>query len=454
MRWLIVLMLGCSGATSVESTTPEPEPAPESQPSGVESSCRVAMAEEAETFRFIDGVLVERVLIGDAAGTQLEEKYTRDDTGRVSRISVQLVEGVGAGAAEDQPIRYEPGPQPNQLDMHVEIAGQLETVRWTYDERGFPISSMVGERQMLACRRDEQGRIVERDGYRFFYWGDARFPHAMYDPESARTVPVHRFYDAIAFPGPNDEPYVLAGDARRSTGTCAAVFFGACNALFAPPPPSGAVTELVVEPLAARATPDEVARIDLACANPDTESEEGCTFMVERQRVNDAGGALRGVAVIRVTRGPQGHQSTHLAIARADGWWVGSQLADGPFNDNQTSGTLRFETRDLNLMQAVSGGDPEVVIGYDTERTFTDEFEIEHELEERGAIVCLDVANNQQRCVRIPHAIDERFEDQHLSARADVVLTGEGTVHYRDVVGRHPRVPNTELVPLEWFFEP
>lgn len=453
MRWLIILALGCSGATTREDTTPDPEPVPQPElvAPGAETRCVVESGEETQTWQFLDGAVVKLIVVGDAAGTMLEERFTRDDTGRVVRVEVELVEGVGAGAVQAQTIRYEPGPDPNQLEMRLEVDGEAQTVRWTYDERGFPVSSEIGE-QTTTCRRDAQGRIIARDGYRFHYRGDARFPYAMHDPTSDRTVPVHRFYDGIAVPGEYDALYTLKSAARRWRGACGEVFFGSCSATLAPPPPSRAPPEPDTDPLAARASVEEVARVDLGCNDPNPEAEDGCTFEIVHRAEHESGD-LRGAAVVRIAVGPQEEASTHLAIARADGWWLGSQLADGPFNGNQTTGTLRFRTQDLSLMQVVDGSDPEVVIRYETERVFTDEHEHEHQLEEAGAIVCLDVASNRQRCTRIPYAIDDMSDDARRTVRSDLVFAGDGIVQFRGMQGAHPDVPDTEVVPIEWFFE-
>lgn len=446
-----MLVLGCSGATTPETPT-TPELPPTAEQAVVESVCTMHSGEETQTWRFENGSVVSLAIVGDAAGTALEQRFVRDDAGRVVQVEVQLVEGVGSGEARRQSVSYEPGPTPDVLDMRVQVGEESRTIRWTYDARGFPVSSQMGE-QTTTCRYDEQGRVVARDDHRFDYRGDARIPHSMYDPEAARTVPVHRLYDAIAVPGPDGEAFALTDAARRWTGACVDVFFGSCSPASAPPAPTGQAELPQPEPLAARTTPEDVARVDLRCANPDPEAEDGCTFEIVH-RVAHEDGALRGAAVIRLAEGPQGQESTHLAVARADGWWVGSQLADGPFNGNQMSGTLQFQTRDLELKQVVEGGDPELLLRYETEQTFTDLEEREHELEEQGAIVCVDLATSQQRCVRVAESIDETIDGERTQASAHIEFPGNGGMVVSEMEGRHERVPRQPLVVIDWLFEP
>lgn len=167
------------------------------------------------------------------------------------------------------------------------------------------------------------------------------------------------------------------------------------------------------------------------CEEDDCDEGEDCAAEV-LARIDTGDVPPRSVALLHERRGPEEQESTHLAVGFDGEWRLSARVADGPFNGNQTSGTLRIEVGELRFVQLVAGGADEVTFTYRSE-----EMEEDEDVRERGIFACVDVFQ-RPRCARFPEEV-ARGEPARV-ARARVTFPGDGTVRVERLQGRDPRV--------------
>ncbi len=428
------------------------------------STCRLLLPESEEQISFdAEGLPTARYEASDAAGTQYEERYLRDERGRVVRIQREAVEGMGEeGPLLETRVTYAEDEDSRQVEARYDDPEEgVRIVRWTYDERGRPVSIEDGfeDRQprVRTCRYDDHGRVATSDERLFTYASDAdSFPNAVSNPwDPQQLLQVLRLPDGVWVSDPDPPAYVDRAPGRY-LGECLSRLLEPCSSVFAPPPPGGRRAPRQRAPaFTPLPSPEAVGREALRCREGDVDSEDACTLTVPYRLEAPAGGALREVAVLKLERGPQQMESHHLAIATEAGWWQGPKIADGPFNGNQMSGTMHFHTRDPALRELVGGGDPELLLHYETERAYDDEEDVDHELQEEGYLVCRDLATVALRCVRIAEHVRDVIEGgaRTIEARAQLSFPGDGTVHVENARGEHEDVPRSDS-DLDVFFEP
>ncbi|MEM9073820.1 MAG: hypothetical protein AAGE52_35340 [Myxococcota bacterium] len=432
---LLSFALACSTTPPPAPRAPSPQTAASAQP---QTTCTVHSPDGTQIYSFDRyGRLAERATIGDAAGTQYEERWTRDDDGRVLRLEEGLVEGVGDHEPRTSTFTYE-----SAGSIVVARTGS-RSVRWAYDDRGRPVRR-TEEREgaptaETTCAYDDQGRVIARGETRFVYEGESLIPSAMVDPDFGTSRPVTQVFDALVRPGFDARPYSPGGDVSRFVGDCVAVLVEPCGLAFAPPRSDG------------RRTPirhSSYASLERALAAGLCRDSPDCVHRVLFALRGE--GPLRSVVVVRLSRGDQEVESTHLVVEREDGWWPGLPLADGPFLGNQVVGTLAFELKSASLAHVLEGGDLEFLAEYETTEVLADDSG-EREVRETGTILCVDLRANTQRCARIVTSLVDASEEGSVEASATIAFPGDGTVQVRDREGSHARVLR-ESGPVDWLF--
>ena len=436
----LLLLLGCPASAMPTPTTP---PIEEARHVEVSTECSVSEGGGLTLYRFGEGLLVSEYMASDAAGTQSEVRFIHDNEGRTIRIDQEDIEGIGDGDSSSVVAQTE-GPVPNSIDVYSDaLSLDAPYVRWIYDDAGRPIRRESrrepdGEPRVVTCEYDQLGRVSKRGASNFYYEGDSLFPRS--------HTELLRFYSAIVVNPPETPEFEFSVDRTTFVGDCHAAFFAPCSPEFAPPPPGRERARIPhAEPLVAMPTPEDAVRLGLNCDNPNVDDEDSCTFEIAHRL--DAEGELRGVAIARLLRGPQISESHHLVMARAGGWWVGPQIADGPFNGNQTEGTLSFSLSEPLLRQVVEGGEPEFTVRYETETSNAD-----REINERGFIVCLDLEAATLRCTRVPEYVNDvdPVEDPQ-EAEVTLGFPGDGTITVQQISGAHERVATSTLYVEELF---
>ena len=193
----------------------------------------------------------------------------------------------------------------------------------------------------------------------------------------------------------------------------------------------------------------ELVRRDLHCPS-EVEGEERCTTQAALRAPSSESPALREVAVLTIARGESGFETTHLLLHLEDGWWLGPQLGDGPFNGNQMSGTLAFRVTEVSIETAFEG-EPALVAHYESE-TSNEIDEQQHDVREAGLILCINLASDQLRCARVAESIHHEVDGELTEARARLRIVGDGTIAVDEVSGSHERVPR-EVVYIEQLYQ-
>lgn len=466
------LLMGCGSQPASRPPVVVPAEENRNEPPGSEvepmardtvSTCRLLAPGSEERLSFDEeGLPTARYEASDNAGTQYQERYLRDDRGRVVRIERELVEGAGEeGALPETRVTYTEDAGSRRVEARYENEEEgVRLVRWTYDDRGRPVTVEEGFEdeppRARTCRYDARGRALGSDERFVRYGGDDPFPVAISHPwDSQRSLQVLRLPGGIWVADPDSPRYVYRAPIRY-LGACLTRLLQPCSPAFAPPPPGGTRAPLQeAAPPRPLPSPEAVGREALGCREGDVGSEEACALTVAHRVDAPEGGSIRGVAVLRLERGPQQSESHHLAVADDAGWWQGPQIADGPFNGNQMSGTMSFRTRDPALRDLDGDGEPELLLHYDTERVYDDEEGVDHELHEHGFLVCTDLATVALRCVRIAERVRDLVEGgmRTLEAQAQLSFPGDGTVRVRGARGNHEHVPSQDSE-LRFLFEP
>ena len=180
------------------------------------------------------------------------------------------------------------------------------------------------------------------------------------------------------------------------------------------------------------------------------EANEPCDYdVVARLDGHEAGNAIRAVAIVHITAGAEEAERHFLLIGGETGWFLGPEIADGPFNGNQSTGTLSFEASAAELRQVEPGGAEELVLRYDTVFLPPDADETEEsvEIHERGFLVCGGLAG-VPRCVRAPDWVSrERRIGPATTATALVTFGADGSIRTARRTGRDPRIaPGTHTL--------
>jgi hypothetical protein len=350
-----------------------------------------------------------------------------------------MLEGIGEG---DTARAYRYREVDGSIEARFDLYDDVQVERWFYDEEGRPVrlETQLGEREprVTTCQYDARGRVVGRNGRRFEYVGD-------------RTTPAWAGGAAVVEQGdtvyvtPTFDPYSLP-ESKHYVGDCADVFFFPCSPVFAPRRPGHARAPRLPSfaPTAATSA-DEAIQQRLGCPS---EGEEGCTIESTETVAGPVEAAVRAV-VVTIARGASGFESTHLVLHLEDGWWMGPQIGDGPFNGNQTSGTLLFRVTEPTLRPVMGPDDLGFVAQYETETS--EELEDEtHDMRESGLIVCVDLASSRARCARVPASVREDVDGEVTEATARLRIVGDGTIAVDETTGRHERIQGTGHID-DWF---
>jgi len=449
---LLVLLAGCAASPPPGPALPEPEPAVEPDST---SSCNIWFPDgQIEWTLDSLGRPLARYENSDAAGAQWSSRWVRDAEGRTLRIETEMLEGPGVESGEGHERRelsYRTDPD-GSVVVSYERYGDTHQVRWTYDAQGRPVRrefTVDGEEpHVVACEYDDRGRPVRVGDWRYGYESERSVPSWAVTPEGT-TVSVVGFGQTLFTTDPQaSEP--PEWDSRRFEGDCIDFFFEPCSPVFAPPIAGRPVSRLPAPSLEPLDSMEAVVASHLGCRATDDEENRCTVDRVERART-DAEGALREVAVVTIARGASGAMSTHLILRVRDGWWLGPQLGDGPFNGNQMVGTLRFRVSEVSLRSVDPELGPALLARYETE-TLHEIDEQEHAVTESGWILCLSPGTSQLRCARLPEQIEETIDGEATTASARLTFPGDGTIAIDQVTGSHDRV-QTETFPVEWLYQ-
>ena len=441
---LIVLLAACPAGTS---TSPPPRVVPDEPTLAVTTTCVESHREgHVEWTLDASGLPLKQYENSDAAGSQWSASWVRDERGRTRRLLIEMLEGIGAGDQSREMTHVDRDDGSVEERYQDAISGEDVREVWHYDERGRPTRR---ERQrsdrdpeVIECEYDTLGRVIRRGERRFAYEGNRATPFSMRFVDSTDSAqPITSFRDVVVVHDPYEAAYTHGGEVVRWVGDCSDVFFWPCSPVFAPSRADGSRAERLPQPVRRPHASLEAALQEL-CASP------GCAESIERA---SGSGSVRSVGLVTIAQGDSEHQSTHLMLGLADGWWRGPQLADGPFNGNQTSGTLSFRVEEPRLMQVVPGGDPELVVRYSTETSNEVEGR-QVDVTESGLLICVDLALRDLGCARVPEHIHQEIDGELTEARATLRVVGDGTIAVEDRVGSHERM-QPESFPVEWLFE-
>ncbi len=470
MRFVVlILLLGCPAATTPAATIPAATTPPPAVAPAPTTQCRVEQREvQVEWTLDAAGFPTKQYVNNDAAAHQFATEWVRDRDGRTLRVETEMLEGIGEDRHFTRTLTHRESNR--TVEVRYEERGEVHSERYFYDDRGRPIriESVVGdgEPRITSCRYDDRGRVVMRDGVMYEYVGDRTMPsHARYD--AFERAPFVAVGDAV-FEGDPLEPYRHNAEIQRYLGDCTDVFFYPCSPVFAPPPAAGDTRGVRLPRFERRpaASMEAVVEQSLGCRNNGASGEDApdetasddddwvdlgavrCT--VESVQTAVGTGRVRGVALVTIARGEEAEESTHLLLHLEDGWSLGPEVADGPFNGNQTVGTLRFAVSRVALQPVLSPTELGLVAHYETETNVAVDG-AERAIRESGLILCTGLASAMLQCTRVAESIHEQVGDQVTEASARLRIVGDGTIAVDQVSGRHQRVPADTFVVEDWF---